>query len=191
MIADGTYWVFDLPNLPGKIKPVDHQEDRRLVLEHLVPLLHDSNNHIHLVAEAKTTDEKKELFTNTLLRGSEGIVVKHRYAAYDIGRRTNAVIKIKHVKTVDCVVMATNTGGVENAELGMYENGMLRQVGACSMIGKPDVIIGEVVEVKCLYATDGNWLYQPRFMRPRPDKTAADCDFSQVLEIVTNREAVA
>jgi ATP-dependent DNA ligase len=43
-----------------------------------------------------------------------------------------------------------------------------------------------VVEVRYLYATDGDILFQPVYVRERTDKTANECQFSQLVR--TNRE---
>jgi ATP-dependent DNA ligase len=187
MIETGDYWVFDLPVLPKMVGTGTIQRRRREVLEHLIGLLGD--NKIQVVPEARTLDEKGKLLGRCYAAGAEGVVAKRHDAIYVEGR-TNVVMKLKFVKTVDCVVLDRNTGGVENAELGMYRDGTLVQVGACSMLGKPDAKVGQVIEVMCLYATAGNWLYQPRMLRIREDKTSFECEFQQVLDIVTSREVI-
>lgn len=187
MINTGEFWVFDLPHLPGVIGPADPQSERRRVLEHLIPLLNDPK--IKLVPEAKTPDDKAFLFGRVLGNGGEGVVVKLTTAPYRETRTTD-VLKLKFVKTIDCVVTGRDGGGACNAELGVYENGELRVVGACSMIGKPDAQPGQVVEVKALYATGSLTLYQPRMVRIRLDKAAKECDVQQIIDIVTSKEVI-
>ena len=79
--------------------------------------------------------------------GGEGIVLKLRSGLYRSGQRSRSQLKIKFRKTVDCVVTDRNRGKNSNALLGLYDGPLLRHVGRCSMIGKPDALTGDVVEV--------------------------------------------
>jgi hypothetical protein len=45
-----------------------------------------------------------------------------------------------------------------------------------------------VLEVKYLYATDDNILYQPRVMKRRTDKAATDCLINQLVK--TSKQVV-
>lgn len=93
-------------------------------------------------------------------------------------------------KTADVVVLERNRGA-ENAILGAYDReGNLVEVGACSMIGKPDARPGDVAEVRYLYATPPTMrLYgPPNFVRVRDDKRAAECSIDQLVPV--SRRAV-
>jgi len=70
------------------------------------------------------------------LEGTEGVVAKRLDAAYAAGKRT-AMVKVKRVRTIDCVVMGyrpgTAAGTVGSLILGLYEpDGRLRPVGHTS-----------------------------------------------------------
>jgi hypothetical protein len=67
------------------------------------------------------------------------------------------------------------TLGVLDPRLGPTE---LIPVGACSLIGKPQVSVGDVIEVAYLNWT-GSALYQPRMTRVRTDKLPEDCTMAQ------------
>ena len=188
IIATGEYWIFDLPYMPGFVKPDMPQRDRRACLEALGELI--ETPWVHVVPEAVGTKAKRLLWQRTIDENSEGIVLKRANAPYAIGRRTADVLKVKHLKTVDCVVTRRDIDGSKNAELAVFKDGKLTVIGGCSMIGKPDLRPGEVAEVMFLYVTEGMTLYQPRLFRARPDKLATDCRWEQIAGLVTSRKVV-
>ncbi len=70
------------------------------------------------------------------LESTEGVVAKRLDAPYAAGKRT-AMVKVKRVRTIDCVVMGyrpgTAAGTVGSLILGLYEpDGRLRPVGHTS-----------------------------------------------------------
>jgi ATP-dependent DNA ligase len=76
------------------------------------------------------------------LAGGEGVVAKLADAAYAPGKRT-AMVKVKRIRTIDCVVMGYRLGKepdtVGSLILGLFEdNGALRPIGHCSGIKAAD-----------------------------------------------------
>ena len=72
------------------------------------------------------------------LDGTEGVVAKRLDAPYAAGKRT-AMVKVKRVRTIDCVVMGyrpgVEAGTVGSLILGLYEpGGALRPVGHSSAL---------------------------------------------------------
>jgi ATP-dependent DNA ligase len=70
------------------------------------------------------------------LHGAEGVIAKELDAPYRPGERTG-MVKVKRVRTIDCVVMGWRPGKAENTVgaliLGLYdESGRLREVGHSS-----------------------------------------------------------
>jgi ATP-dependent DNA ligase len=181
MIHTGEYQVFDLVQVRvgdiDVIGPNDALEVRRTGLEVLADFF---TGPVHLVHQAKSTVEKVTLLNRVIAGGGEGVMLKHIDSTYQPGVRTTQIRKAKLVKTADVVVTAVNrpdpTHG--SAALAVPTPGGMVDVGACSLIGKPPVQVGDVIEVAYLYWT-GSRLYQPRMMRVRDDKAAADCDLSQ------------
>jgi len=121
---------------------------------------------------------------------AEGCVFKNLDAVYKQGRAAQHHA-LKFWKTVDCVVLELNNKpgkhGImrDSCDLGVVdEGGKLVNVGSSSLIGKPKVVPGEVVEVKCLYSSPSLRLVQPTIIRRRDDKLAKDCGVSQVREII-------
>jgi ATP-dependent DNA ligase len=69
------------------------------------------------------------------LREEEGVIAKETQAPYRPGERTG-MVKVKRVRTVDCVVIGWRPGKVERTVgaiiLGLYDDGRLREVGHSS-----------------------------------------------------------
>ena len=70
-----------------------------------------------------------------LLLSGEGVIAKERDAIYKPGQR-KGMVKIKRVRTIDCVVMGwrpgKEKGTVGSLILGLYEKGKLRPIGHTS-----------------------------------------------------------
>jgi ATP-dependent DNA ligase len=110
--------------------------ERRRHLEALVVGLADP---WHLTPETNSEDEAKIWFDEFESAGCDGIIAKVPDLAYQHGKR--AMIKIKHRRTIDCVVGGfrehKDGGKIGSLLLGLYDgNGELHFIGHCS--GFPD-----------------------------------------------------
>jgi len=182
MIHTGEYRVFDVPYLRigGRewVVPGDALSQRRIYLETIGAALHGAGP-VTVTSFASTEDEKRALLAAVEAAGGEGVVFKRLTGSYQPGRRTGDVLKFKFTYSVDVVVIERKTSP-NSITFGVYdEAGVLRTIGSCSMIGKPHVGQGDVVEVMCLYWT-GTSLYQPRMVRQRFDKMPRDCTTAQL-----------
>jgi ATP-dependent DNA ligase len=189
MPADGTFWVFDLVQAPGVCNEDYAFRYRRDALEHLAELLaweNDPKPIIHIVSHAVSEAGKGALVAMIMADGGEGVMIKSLKSPY-AGRRVRHSLKWKITKTADVVVTARNTDGKCNASLGVFDSGKLVNVGDVSMIGRPDVPVGTVLEVKFLYVTEGTRLYQPRVVGVRYDKTGGECEMHQLTDLVVNK----
>lgn len=69
------------------------------------------------------------------LATAEGVIAKRREDPYVPGKR-HGMVKIKRVRTIDCVVMGwrpgTDEGTVGSLILGLYDGAQLRPVGHCA-----------------------------------------------------------
>jgi ATP-dependent DNA ligase len=178
----GEYHVFDAIRVSVSGVTVTTEHDgfylRRASLEALFDVKL-KNGPVHLVRQAKTTAEKRDLLTAVLDAGGEGVMVKHIDGMYEPGQRVGHVLKVKFVKSADVVVTSWQRGhNTGSAKFAAYKDGVLTEVGGCSLIGKPEVEEGSVIEVNYLYFT-GTSLYQPRLVRVREDKPATDCTWDQ------------
>lgn len=188
LLLDGSYWAFDLPYMRGVTGP-DEPFYRRF--QHLL----DAG--LRTAPTAFETGTKQELWDTILEQNAEGAIVRPAASLYEVGRRSKDVRKLKLVKTADVVVKSFTRGRndagreVGSARLAVYDDaGALRTVGACSLIGKPQVAVGDVVEVRFLYATSGLVLYQPRLVRVREDKDPSECTLEGVRQFVTDRSVI-
>ena len=118
----------DLRHLP--------QDERRARLERL---LATARPPIHLTPMTRNRDEASDWLARFEGAGLDGVIAKAADGAYQPGKR--AMIKVKHVRTADCVVAGFrwHKAGKENEELigslllGLYDDkGHLHHVGVTS-----------------------------------------------------------
>ncbi len=128
--------AFDLLADRGEDLRREPFDGRRRRLETLIRGLHDRWN-----LTPSTTEREVALrwFDEFEAAGCDGIVAKRRAGAYLEGKRD--MIKIKHRRSVDCVVggyrVHANGDGIGSILLGLYDDaGQLHFVGHCS--GFPD-----------------------------------------------------
>lgn len=189
---DNVFWIFDMPlAASGKVGPNHAYLDRRNVLDNFFAQLSPPRS-VRLLPSARTPEEKRALYDRCVAENAEGVMLKRADMQYRHGYRSNTMLKCKFVQTADCIVTEVGRDGKTAAVLGLVEmvNGKptIVECGKCSLIGKPAVKVGDVVEVKYLYATADRRLYQPRLMKLRDDKAMHECDFSQLK--FTSREVL-
>lgn len=188
IVGTGEYHLFDVPYVrfgAEVIQPTDPFSRRRRVLEALDLLDLIAGTPVKVVRQARTTREKGDLIKDVETAGGEGVMLKRVDSLYLPGIRTKSQLKFKFVKTADVVVLSVNRPDAKHGSctFGVFsevvkDGGTLVVVGGCSLIGKPEVKVGDVIEVNYLYWT-GSSLYQPRMTRVRDDKPAVDCLLSQ------------
>lgn len=190
IMPDGSYWIFDLVEAPG-VCNADHPfYSRREALEHMAELLNwEDNKLIHVVSHAVSEAGKAALVAMIMADGGEGVMIKKLNERYS-ERRVRHSLKWKITSTADVIVTNRNSDGKCNASLAVVDSvGKLIDVGDVSMIGRPDVPVGTVLEVKFLYVTEGTRLYQPRVVGVRDDKSPAECGLDQLTDLVVNKVA--
>ncbi|WP_030552261.1 ATP-dependent DNA ligase [Streptomyces exfoliatus] len=88
-------------------------------------------------ADPAQTGEAERFFTDTLVRGHEGVLVKALDAPYVAGRRGRTWLKVKPVHTVDLVVLAVERGhGRRTGLLSNLHLGARTTDGGFVMLGK-------------------------------------------------------
>lgn len=181
LMPDGTLWLFDLV-IPGTVDAADPYSFRLSVLESLCSRWAMPDT-VRLLYTARDSAQKARLVDAVESLDGEGWVVKHKSHPYLPGDRSSQVLKMKRWHSADVIIRDTNIDGKDNAELELYppDNRMhTMSVGRCSLLGKPDVKKGDVVEVKYLYAGANNRLVQPSLLRVRDDKDPMECDTMQL-----------
>ncbi len=111
---------------------------------------------------------------------AEGLVFKRADAPYR-GGRNRQHYKFKFVKTCTCKVLRVGDKGKQSVALGLLEKAKWADVGTVSTIGKPETKVGDVIEVRYLYATEARRLYQAIYLRKRDDQSDADCTIDQLV----------
>ncbi len=124
--------AFDLLGFKGEDLRGAPFSERR---ERLVGLLADLGPPWNLTPSTRDEDVAKRWFDEYESAGCDGIIVKDLDLAYKHGKR--AMTKIKHRRTVDCVVGGyrehKDGGMIGSLLLGLYdENGELGFIGHCS-----------------------------------------------------------
>jgi ATP-dependent DNA ligase len=109
--------------------------------EHLVELAGSLEGPWHLTPQTDSEDTARLWFDEFESAGCDGVVAKIPDLAYQHGKR--AMIKIKHRRTVDCVVGGfrehKDGGKIGSLLLGLYDdNGELHFIGHCSGFGDHD-----------------------------------------------------
>lgn len=174
----GTYWVFDL--LYARMNLIrEPWFARHAALKALFEEWPFTDNVQRVVAVDDPS--RVEAFVDSQREaGNEGVVFKHAESIYRPGRQ-DSWRKYKFTKTVDCVVMTLAVGGKDNCSVGLFWSPEdLREVAKVSLKGKSPVQPGDVVEIRYLYRTSKDRLYQPVLLSKRGDKTAAECTVEQM-----------
>ena len=192
--AGSVYWVFDLLTLEGdpKIRESGYV-DRHEALA--VCVSKTFGPAVRVAPVAYTAAEKRELVDRLREERAEGVVFKRVDAPYAAGRPASggSQLKLKFTKTADVVLAGWNGKAFQMAA---YDGGKLREIGKVytgttdedrkAIKGILAAKMPVVAEVRYLYATDGDVLFQPVFVRFRTDKAPRECLLSQLVR--TNRE---
>lgn len=204
LIRTGELYLFDAPyaRFGGLrvIGPDDTFAVRRRVLETPEIRVNMLDSPVKVVQQAWSWREKRALMEDLRDAGAEGLIAKDLGGTYEPGKRVKHTQKIKFVKSADVIVMAVDRpdpkhgsitfGVVGSGPTAVDFNEMLglpfrsrisvQYLGKCSAIGKPEVKVGDVIEVAYLYREPGSGgLVQPRMMQVRHDKPPAQCTLDQ------------
>jgi bifunctional non-homologous end joining protein LigD len=186
--ADGpVYWLFDVLQIADEdLRKLGYLERWQRLDAEIEPAI---DHPIRILDYAHGHAAKQALYERLLAANAEGIVFKYADAHYQPGRPSSGGKQLKHkfVKSADVVILE-NAG---NAYLmAVYDGDELREVGKVfagttneSRVELDDrLATGErpVAEVRYLYATEDEQLYQPVFIRLRDDKPANECLRSQL-----------
>jgi bifunctional non-homologous end joining protein LigD len=187
-IVNGDYWVFDMKaDVPGWPE---------LPLGERIELLEQFPEKLDYPIKVVTTwtgeDDKRRELAALKESKCEGVVFKRKSSRYQPGKRSSDWMKYKFVETADVIVRSVSETGPLSIGMWMADaaTGDLIDVG--SVKTQPEVLphlkVGTVIEVKYLYATDSNKLYQPVWGCLRTDKAAKECTTDQLK--YTNKDVL-
>jgi bifunctional non-homologous end joining protein LigD len=138
--------------------------------------------HIHIVQNACTGEEKQRLSEELKTKEHEGVVFKEITAPYTAGRPASGgpALKFKFYETASFVVHEHNAK--RSVNLVLLDRGSAREVGNVTIPpNHPIPGIGQVVEVRYLYAfKESGVIYQPVYLGLREDIHQAECTFDQL-----------
>lgn len=137
---------------------------------------------VKIVATARGTAAKTELLATVTARGGEGVVFKDWNAPRTPGRPASGGPQLKHklTQSATCIVLGAKAGK-RSIELGLLEDGQVRNVGAVTIPVSHDVPEKDsLVEVRYLYAHRGGALFQPTYLGERNDLDVEDCRMEQL-----------
>lgn len=172
-IIGNRLYAFDLLSLNGKDVAQRPQKERRSLLGAI-----DLGDDVRVVRTAYTTEEKQKLYDEVRGRDGEGVVVKKISSTYKPGRPATGgdFLKFKFVTTASFIVSGI-TKGKRSVSLDMIdENGQRVDVGKVTI--PPNKLvpeIGDVVEVRYLYAHRGGAIFQSVFLGKRTDVDQGEC----------------
>lgn len=184
-VDDGVFYAFDMPNAhTDLIVPTDPYWKRAAALSGFFQKAPFTNNpDFKIVEVAKTAEAKQTLLDWCKTNHAEGVMFKQEDGQYISGIRSNDMLKHKFTETVDVVILEVGREGKESCSVGAFHNGLLTDIGSVKMTynqGLGKAVPGDVIEVRYLYATSDLRLYQPVFLKFRPDRDWHSCTTDQL-----------
>lgn len=179
-VIDDTLHVFDLLSYDGFDLREQAYRDRYLTLTHLIDGAGPAT-HIHYVDCWSDGHDKAEQLAQLRERNAEGVVFKRWDAPYRQGRPNSGgtQLKLKFVATISAMVTAVNQQ--RSVGVSLLDGDDWRAVGNVTVPANQDrPQIGDVVEIRYLYAADGGALYQPVLLGVRDDVEPAECVVAQL-----------
>lgn len=178
MVGDH-YTVFDILSLNGSdLRMLPYSERLDILSKHITPA-----ESFVLIETAFTTSEKRALYERLKSENQEGVVFKLLEAPYTHGRPNSGgtQLKFKFCASATVRVMSQNEGK-RSVVMGINEeNGGCRTVGSVTIPANHAIPeVGQIIEVRYLYAYPQGSLYQPVYCGPRPDMDEADCTVAQL-----------
>ena len=183
-IGDRLY-VFDLLEIDGKNLRPRSYKDRYLELMNLVARSPGSGGAILLVETAWTPKEKRQMFENLKKKRREGIVFKLVSAPVIVGRPSRGGSQLKYKFYATASVVITKVNAQRSVAVSVYDNsgGVSLPVAAGNVTipaNQPVPKVGQVLEVRYLYAYKGGSLFQPTSFGVRDDVDPLECVIGQL-----------
>ena len=120
-----TYVVFDILMKNGKSLVHLPLNERKKILDKTIT----DNNQIQKIYFTKNG---KKLWKEIIKKGLEGVVAKDETSKYSCGTRSSIWLKIKDLKTIDCIILGFTQGKriISSLALGVYAKGKLKYIGS-------------------------------------------------------------
>jgi bifunctional non-homologous end joining protein LigD len=176
-----TLYVFDLLEEDGDIRALPYRE-RYTRLMNLVARNPVTAGAIILVETAWTPKEKRQLLEQLKKNQKEGIVFKEVDAPAKVGRPNigGTQLKSKFYSTASVIVKTVNDKRSVAVSV-LDDSARPVAIGNVTIpANQPIPKVGDILEVRYLYAFKGGSLYQPTCLGIRTDVDAEECVISQL-----------
>ena len=176
-LIGSTVYVFDLLRHNGKDYKKESFQKRMEALSNI-----KFKKNLVVVETAFTKKDKAALLKKLKEENSEGIVIKVLSSKYTPSRPASGgvALKFKFYKTAT-VKVSSKTKGKRSVQVAVLEAGKFVDVGGVTIPPNFEVpSVGELVEVRYLYAYKGGSLYQPTYLGVRTDLDDADASIAQL-----------
>jgi bifunctional non-homologous end joining protein LigD len=184
-----TLYAFDLLQIKDQDVRERTYSERYLTLMNLLASHEQSS--IKLVPTAFMPEQKKALLDQLKAESKEGVVFKRLDAPYMAGRPSSGgtQLKSKFCETASFIVDKVNLK--RSVALSLLDDAKSVQVGNVTIPPNHEIPrVGQVVEVRYLYAFRGGSIYQPVYLGQRDDIEGDECVISQ-LKFKAETEAAA
>lgn len=176
------HYAFDLLNNGENLKGKSYRE-RYEALEDL--LSENSSKAIKLVETAWTPAEKRAMFERLKKNNREGIVFKEIDSTYQHGRPDSGGTQLKYKFYATASVSVIRVNSQRSVGMAVFPNtrDLTRpiEVGNVTIpANQPIPQVGDVVEVRYLYAYRGGSLFQPTCLGIRSDVDPEECLIRQL-----------
>lgn len=136
---------------------------------------------IIIVKSVSGTMSKLDFHDQVKKDNKEGVVFKKISHSYNEGRNGGDALKFKFYKTAT-VKVSSHTTGKRSVGLEMISNESLIPVGKVTIpVNREIPKVGDLVEVRYLYAYKGGSLYQPTYLGERLDQNEKDINLDQLI----------
>jgi len=184
MILDGEIigdieYVFDILSLEGEDLTGLPCIERIAVLNSNLKL----GKGVIVVETAYTTEEKRAMYHRVKNAKGEGVVFKMKNSPYVAGRPNSlgSQIKFKFYKTATFIVK-NMTAGKRSVGLELLEGNVRVFMGKVTIPPNKNIPnIGDLVEVRYLYAYKGGAIFQPTYIGVRTDLDLDAANMSQII----------
>jgi predicted DNA-binding WGR domain protein len=195
-IVGRTFHAFDMQHADGYVDADTPFATRHRALTAAVGAI--DSPHVRLVGCSGTDgDSKRQLLADVKASKGEGIILRRNDGRYAGGRANGGpLLRHKFTNAAEVYVKSVDPSK-ESVTLAVRDaSGKERIVGSASTIGKGDgrpFAEGDVVEAQFQHVLDpaNPVMVQPRIMRRRTDKTAAECSLDQFAEAGTVKDVPA
>lgn len=169
-LAGGDFWFFDLVILQGRLMFVKPLRERRETLARLAA---------HFPAWLRPVPSSAtagDYLRGILVRGGEGIIRKNLNETHGF-----AWTKAKLEETHDVVILSVDAAA-RTMKVGQWKQKQLLELGLIAGLSPAEAAatagqIGEAAEIICRYRDEPGRFHHAFFLRFRPDKSPADCQF--------------